>query len=198
MRRRLWWSLVVFDNRVCEMLNYKTATLAPTWDCRTPLNVDNSEIGPEMKTSPAIHEKATEALFAVVRSELGDFIRHSAFIDPSLNTIAQGKNTRHSVVLEGVELVALEKTMEDKYLAFCDPENPLHLMTIWTTRGYLARNRLSEHYSRYSTSFVQQTNMQRNAAISYALSMLECDTKLMASLSSKVTFGLFPLTSHFS
>lgn len=183
MRRRLWWSLIIFDNRICEMVDYKTATLAPTWNCRTPSNVNDFEIRPEMKTPPAIHRKPTEALFAVVRSELGDFIRHSAFhldfTNPSLNII--GKDTRHGPVLEGGELIALEKTMEDKYLAFCNPENPLHFMTIWTTRGYLAKNRLLEHYSRHSTSSVQQTDTQRNTAISHALSMLECDTKLMTS-----------------
>ncbi|KAF4638010.1 hypothetical protein G7Y89_g52 [Cudoniella acicularis] len=178
MRRRLWWSLVIFDNRVCEMLDYKTATLAPTWDCRTPLNVDDSEIRPEMKTSPAIHEKPTEAIFAVVRSELGDFVRHSAFHS---NIIARAKDTRHGPVQEGSELMTLEKTIEDKYLTFCDPENSLHFITIWTTRGYLAKSRLMEHYSKYSTSTTQQTDTQRNAAISYALSMLECDMKLMAS-----------------
>ena len=71
--------------------------------------------------------------------------------------------------------------MEDKYLEFCNPENPLHFMTIWTTRGYLAKIRLLEHFSRYSRSSVQQTDTQRDAAISHALSMLECDTKLLTS-----------------
>lgn len=183
MRRRLWWSLIIFDNRICEMFDHKSTTLTPTWDCRTPLNVNDFEIRPEMKTQPAVHEKPTEALFAVVRSELGDFVRHSAFhldfINPSLNTIA--KDTRHGSVLEGGELIALEKTMEDKYLAFCNPENPLHFMTIWTTRGFLAKARLFKHYSRHSTSSVQQMDTQRNAVISHALSMLECDTKLMTS-----------------
>jgi hypothetical protein len=177
MRRRLWWTLVIFDSQVSEMLDSKTA--APTWDCRTPLNVDDSELRPEMKTAPAIHEKPTEALFAVVRSELGAF--HLNVIDRSLNTTAEAKDIGKGPVLDGSKLSTLEKTMEDKYLAFCDSDNPLHFMTIWTTRGYLAKNRLLEHYSRHSRSSVQQTDMQRNVAISYALSMFECDTKLISS-----------------
>lgn len=44
MRRRLWWSLVIFDNRICEMFDYKTATLAPTWDCHVPLNLSDFEV----------------------------------------------------------------------------------------------------------------------------------------------------------
>lgn len=186
MRRRLWWSLVIFDHRICEMSDYKTTTLVPTWDCSTPSNVNDFEIRPEMKSLPAIHEKPTEAVFAVVRSELADFVCHSAFhlsfVNPSLDTIAQSKDALYSgPISEGDGLMSVENIIETKYLAFCNAEDPLHYMTIWTTRGSLARNRLLEHYSKYFTSPVQPTDAQRSAALSYALSMLECDTKLRTS-----------------
>jgi hypothetical protein len=134
-----------------------------------------------MKAPPAAHEKPTEAIFAVVRSELGDFARHSAlhldFTNPSLKGIA--RDSRHGLVVTHDEMVSVERTIESKHLQFCNPENPLHFMTIWTTRGYLAKVRLLEHYSRYSS--VQQTDTQRDAATSYALEMLESDTKLIKS-----------------
>lgn len=186
MRRRLWWSLITFDHRICEMSDYKTTTLIPTWDCKTPLNANDFELRPEMKSSPPNHDRPTEALFAVVRSELADFVRHSVFhinfVNPSLNIVAKPK---HGPAPDGDELTLLEKTMEDKYFTLCDLENPLHFMTIWTMRAYLARNRLLEHYSRFSTSSTQPTDAQRSAAVSQALSMLECETKLRTSLLTK-------------
>jgi hypothetical protein len=179
--------LVFFDHRICEVADYRTTTLTPVWDCNTPLNVNDFELRPDMKSPPSAHDKPTEALFAVVRSELADSLRHSAFhlnfVNPSLNAIAQLKHSRQgaSATPEG-ELIALEKNIEDKYLAFCNPEDPLHFMTIWTTRGFLARNRLLEHYSKHSTSAsVRPTDSQRITALSHALSMLECDTKLRTS-----------------
>lgn len=182
MRRRLWWSLVTFDHRLCEMTDYKTTSLTPTWDCKIPLNVNNFELRPEVQNSPTTYDKPTEALFAVVRSELADFVRHSTFhinfINPSLNAIARPK---HGPAPDGDELTLLEKTIEDKYLSSCDADNPLHFMTIWTTRAYLARARLLEHYSRFSTPSAQQTESQRSAAVSHALDMLECETRLRTS-----------------
>ncbi len=87
-----------------------------------------------MKTTPAAHDKPTEALFAVVRSELADSLRHSAFhlnfINPSLNAIAQSKAARHGLIPESDDCTVLEKTIQDKYLALCDPENPIHFMTL--------------------------------------------------------------------
>ncbi|RAK97960.1 transcription factor domain protein [Aspergillus ibericus CBS 121593] len=175
MRRRLWWSLILFDNRIGEMSEHKTSMLIPTWDCRTPLNVNDFDLQPEMKDATAAHVGPTQALFVVVRSELGEFIRHSTFhldfTSPSLKTIAKGR--------KGDAVSALERSIEDKYLRHCNPENALHYMTIWTMRGFLAKYLLLEHYSKYSPA--QQTDEQRNTASIYALRMIECDTKLMTS-----------------
>jgi Fungal specific transcription factor domain len=195
--RRLWWSLILFDTRISEMADHKTATLAPTWDCRIPLNVNDSDLQPEMKEPPAAQGKSTDAMFAVVRSELGEFVRHMMFhldfTNPSLKPIF--KSVQYGPLLEVAELATLEKMIEDKYLKFCDPKNPLHFMTIWWTRAYLAKCRLLEHYSRYSSSSGHQTDTQRDIAINYALRMLECDTKFRSSTLTKRFLWLIHL--HF-
>lgn len=183
MRRRLWWSLILFDTRIGEIASSKTLTLDPTWDCKIPLNVNDSDLRQGMKEPPAIQGISTEALFVVVRSELGEFIRHTefhlSFTSPALKLIA--KHARNDSVSEGTELVNLEEMIENRYLKFCDQDNPIHFMTIWTTRAYLAKCRLLEHHSRYSNSSESRTEAERDAATSHALKMLECDTELMKS-----------------
>ncbi|EAW10039.1 transcription factor domain protein [Aspergillus clavatus NRRL 1] len=178
MRRRLWWSIVIFDNRICEMSHHKTTMLIPTWDCLLPLNVNDFDIQPGMKDLPPSHDKPTEAVFAAVRSEMAQFIRYSAFhldfTSPSLKRLTQS-----STGADIHQLERFENDLEDKYLAFCNPDNPLHFMTLWTARGQLTKNRLMEHYSRYAS--VQQTDAQRNSALGFALQILECDTKIMTS-----------------
>jgi hypothetical protein len=195
MRRRLWWSLIFFDTRIGELADFKTTMLTPTWDCRIPLDVNDSDLRLEMKEPPQVQGKCTEALFAVVRSELGNFIRHTMFhLDFTSPALKPAAKVQHGTILEDSELVSLEKMLEDKYLKFCDPENPLHFMTIWTTRAYLAKCHLVEHYSRYSSPAVYQPEAQRDAAISYALRMLECDTKIMTS---PLTKGFHWLTQFY-
>ncbi|KAK9564461.1 hypothetical protein V6Z88_002537 [Aspergillus fumigatus] len=172
MRRRLWWSLVIFDHRMCEMSDYKVTTLTPTWDCQIPLNVNDVEIRPDTNSWAPNNEKPTEALFAVVCSELADRIRHTTFhinfVNPVLAAVAKAKNPGRMSIPADDEMLTIQKTIEEKYLAFCDPTDPLRYMAIWTTRGYLARNRLLEHYARHLTSpAMQQTDAQRNAALRY-------------------------------
>ncbi|KAK4213664.1 hypothetical protein QBC37DRAFT_422608 [Rhypophila decipiens] len=184
MRRRLWWSLVLLDNQLCEMLHQERSTsLCPAWDCRVPLNVNDFELRADMKKPPAKNEKAaTETLFVVVRSELADFLRRSA---SHLAIIGGGKPPPEMVNLarrEGGELKVLEKMIESKYLVHCDPENALHYMTLWCTRGFFARARLVDHYLTYSSAPPDQlTETQRSQGYEYAIRMLECDTKIRTS-----------------
>lgn len=190
MRRRLWWSLVLFDARVGEMASWKTLTLDPTWDCKVPLSVSDSDLRPEMKAPPAVQSNITEALFVVVRSELADFARHTSFhldfTNPALKPIA--KHVRPFTGSEESELIKLEETIENRYLKACDQGNPIHFMTTWTARAQLAKFRLLEHHSRFSSPSVHQTEAQRDDATSHALRLLECDTKIMTS----------PLTKGFA
>ncbi|KAL9620222.1 MAG: hypothetical protein Q9160_005231 [Pyrenula sp. 1 TL-2023] len=180
MRRRLWWSLALFDSRVSEIATSKTSKLDPTWDCKIPLNVNDSDLRQEMRSPPTIQEQCTESVVAVVRSELGDFVRHSMFhldfSNPALKPLA-----RHRSTTEGSEVVELEKLMENQYLRSCDEENPVHFLAIWTTRAYIAKCHLVEHHSRHSNSTTRRTEAQLDTATSHALRMLKCDTILRIS-----------------
>ncbi|KAL4933005.1 Zn(II)2Cys6 transcription factor [Aspergillus undulatus] len=181
LRRRLWWSMVLFDSRIGEMADYRTTTLTPLWDCKVPRNVNDFDLRPGMKDPPKVQGPSSEALFVVVRGEMGDFLRSSSFhLDftcPPLKAVA--KEIRGKSYQETNELDTLERLIEDRYLRFCDPENPLHFITTWMTRGWLAKCRLLEYFAKDSTA--RQTKPQRDAAIAHALAMLDCDTRILSN-----------------
>lgn len=178
-RRRLWWAMVLFDNRICEMSDVKATTLEPTWTCRTPSNVNDFDIRAEMTSLPPSHRIPTEALYAVVSSELGNYARHStSYLDcngPTRHTWGE-RPLQPSRTLDDIETA-----LENKYFALCNPENPIHFMTMWTARGFLAKYRLYEHYSRTARSNTPPTEHQRDTALTHAITILNCDTRLAAS-----------------
>ncbi|KAL4959567.1 uncharacterized protein BDV14DRAFT_161224 [Aspergillus stella-maris] len=179
-RRRLWWALVIFDTRIGEMADYRTTTLTPLWDCKVPTNVNDFQLRPGMKDPPKIQGPLSEALFVVVRGEMADFQRSSAFhLDftcPPLKAVA--KEFRGKSPGPG-ELDIVQRLVEERYLRFCDPETPLHFITIWMTRGWLAKCRLLEYFSKDSTT--RQSKPERDAAITHALAMLDCDSRILES-----------------
>lgn len=185
MRRRLWWSIITFDHRINEVSSSRSSALDPTWDCKVPLNVNDSDLRPEMKEPPVMQATSTEAVFAVARSGFWDFLRHTIFhldfTNPALKPLAK----KHESSSEDGDIAQLEKTIDCRYLKFCDPENPLHFMTLWSLRGQMAKCRLLEHLSSHSNS--TQTDLQHDTATFHALTLIECDTKIMTS----------PLTKRF-
>ncbi|KAF2168448.1 hypothetical protein M409DRAFT_21198 [Zasmidium cellare ATCC 36951] len=198
LHRRLWWALVLFDNRICEMSDMKATMLAPTWNCKPPLNVNDFDIRPEMTSLPTAHRIPTEALYAVVCSELGNHARHSAsYLDCNGPTpeVWKGRPNHTSRTLDEIH-----QALENKYFSLCNPENPIHYLTIWTARGFLAKYRLYEHYSLASRSQTPQTTTQRDAAIIHAITILDCDTRLASSLLTKGFFWQlyfnFPFPSY--
>lgn len=177
MRRRLWWSLTMFDHRLCEMISQERSTsLTPAWDCRLPANLNDFEMQPDMTEFAISRESTTEALFAVVRSELADWTRkHSSL----LGVTSTGSESSSQSCLD---LDRLEIMMLDKHLGHCNPQVSLHFLTVWTTRAFFARSRLMEHYTTHAKSASEQpTTTLRNQAHGYAINMLECDTQLRNS-----------------
>lgn len=203
MCRRLWWSLMLFDLRMCEFVDYRTSMLIPTWDCRIPLNLDDAELRPEMKELPVIQEKPSDSHFAVVRSAIGDHIRHTSFhldfVNPALKAVASNKVHSGPDPPE-YELAALEKIIEEKYLKPCNLENPTHLMTLWTARGYLAKYRLIEHYSKFLDGATRPTDAKREELNHLALRMVECDTNILTSPYTRgfhwFSHTYFPFPAH--
>ncbi|CAK7243342.1 MAG: hypothetical protein STHCBS139747_004860 [Sporothrix thermara] len=182
MRRRLWWALALFDARISELANHSPTMLDPTWDCCLPLNVNDLDFRPELKDPPsgaggggggARGAFLSEALFAVVRSELGNAMRHMeyylALSNPALKPMARDREyiaTAGSARTtspygqprrrEHAELNALEDMIYNKYLQYCDPANGLHFMTIWIARGFVAKCRLIKYLSKFSQYAVHQ------------------------------------------
>lgn len=185
MRRRLWWSLITFDHRINEVSSSRSSALDPTWDCKVPFNVNDSDLRPEMKEPPAVQGTSTEAVFAVARSGFWDYLRHTIFhldfTNPALKPLAK----RHESSSEDSDMAQLERIIDSLYLKFCDPENPIHFMTLWSLRGQMAKCRLLEHLALHPNS--TQTDLQHDTATFHALLLIECDTRIMTS----------PLTKRF-
>ena len=203
MRRRLWWAMVLLDTRLAGLSGSKTITLEPSWDCKVPLNVSDTDLQPEMKVPPAMRGDPTDAVFAVVRSELGEHIRHTTFhlefANPNLKPIA--RHFQNGSALESGDIAKLEEKIEDKYLKFCVQDNPLHFMTTWSTRAQLAKHRLMEHNWRVANSSIRRGEAQYDAATAAALIVLECDTKVMSSPLTKgfiwLNISYFPFPAYY-
>lgn len=116
MRIRLWWQITTQDVLARHHFPGKAARdndglLTPS--IRLPLNVDDSELHPDMTKLPVEHPRATEMIYVLVRYEGGAF----------------GQRQRAQMLKTGFSAAAfdeIQKLFEEKYLRYCDPQIPLH------------------------------------------------------------------------
>jgi hypothetical protein len=183
LRRRLWWSIVLYDTRMAEMTDMRTAILTPTWDCKIPLNVNDFNLRIGINSAPTECGVSSEALFVVIRSHIGNFIRndpsHLDFINPVLKSVA--RRNVPSFNAESSDLSTFESTLEANYLRECDPASPLHFITLWTARLSLAKIGFTQRLSSYCQRPQNQTDEERDIGLAHVRTMLECDTNLMSS-----------------
>ncbi|KAJ5622109.1 hypothetical protein N7528_005341 [Penicillium herquei] len=198
MRRRLWWSLTLFDARVGELSGLKTSSLNPTWDCKIPMNVNDSDLWVEMKEPPVVQAKATESTFIVMRAQIADFVRNSSFhlefLNPTFKKIAKK-------LPNGGDVATFERMMEDEFFKFCDEENPLHFMTIWAGRAHISKCHLLEAYAKYIDSSTPPTQAESDALVFRAFRMLDSDTRIIKSPRTVGFFwavrAYFPFPAYF-
>ncbi|KAJ5225193.1 hypothetical protein N7468_006418 [Penicillium chermesinum] len=179
MRRRLWWALVCFDARIGELSESKTSILNPTWDCRVPLNVNESSLWPEMKVPPSPRGDATETMFIVTRSEHAEYVRnapfHCEFSNPAMKLLTKSYG----------EMNTFENKIHHQYLQFCDEGNSLHCMAVWMSHVQLSKSHLLESYAKNMDAAKHLTGSQIESGIQHAFRMLECDTKMLTSSLTK-------------
>jgi hypothetical protein len=183
MRRRVWWEITVIDATVGHMSGC-VSSLLPVADTKTPLNLNDSALDPEMKEIPVESSGPTEMIFVLMRYELGKWLARQAksstvTFDGLWDTI----NTSATALEEKDRLIdELEHTLEDKYVRHCDSSIPLHLVTLIVARSMVAISRLRAHHPRnWHEKGEEMPQSERDRLFDVCMSMGEYSNILLAT-----------------
>ena len=142
MRRRLWWQLILIDQRVAELSGAGASMLTYAWDTKLPANVNDSDLFPDMRDPPVERPGPTEMIFVRLRCELSRFAQRS-------------RTVRGFRTIEDDTLEEFERRLERDFLNYCDPSIPLHLMSSMMTKSALCKLQMGLRHRR---SMSNQTN----------------------------------------
>lgn len=176
MRRRLWWQMILLDGRAGEVSGSGMAHLV--WDVQRPLNLNDSDLSPDMKEMPVEHKGPTEMIFALMRYEIGNFLKQgtpvSAF-DGAWNKLT----TQNIPVEEKLKSIdELNKVLEEKFLQYCDSNIPLHFLCLALSRSAMCKMKVAacmgrlrqQQESKDTTS--QSLLQQRDEVFHYCTTMM--------------------------
>ncbi|KAF2092769.1 mitogen-activated protein kinase [Rhizodiscina lignyota] len=153
IRRRVWWQLRMHDFRAAELAGqakFRDFEIDETTP-KKPANVNDSDLSPVMRQAPPESTKPTEMTWCALRSDLATFA-HTQMARMRKRGKAGLASEEYAALddlqLKDKSIKEMEDLIETKYLRFCDPSQPLHLMTLLGARLSLNLVRFQAHHPR--------------------------------------------------
>ncbi len=170
IRRRVWWQLMALDGQTAELCGAGLSIAAPRYDSKRPLNVNDSDLSPNMSALPSEHEGPTEMIFCGSRTEIGIFLRNtktdSKWMDTGLDKIPVDKKDS--------QLDEMQTLLERKYLRFCDPSVPLHFFTkLMGDSTIMALRLMARHPRKYPQGGLEMPAKERDKVFWISMHVLE-------------------------
>lgn len=186
IRRRIWWQLKGHDFRTAELIGLSkfrdldTSTASTKW----PTNVNDEQLYRGMPSIPVESNTMTDFVFIALRCELSKFAaaRVSRFRQ-------QGKNSsQFDLRASGEEQMEIDKAfkeieeaLETKYIRYCDPSQPLQLLTILIARFSMNIVRFLTHHPRKWASIKETPHFERQWVWDVSLKLLEQNNMLQSN-----------------
>ncbi|KAK2616923.1 hypothetical protein QQS21_000011 [Conoideocrella luteorostrata] len=191
IRRRLWWQIVILDNRSAQLSGATTDGASSEWgDTRRPLNINDSDLSPFMNDLPFEYQGPTEMLFCTIKFEVGECMRHLKAVE-KLN-----KANAQSLIMRKCQIINTFEIKIENLLDRCDASIPLHLMSMFLGRSAVCQMRFSVLQTKQNGSnFSDMLQDDRDNLFQLALQILEYDSRTY-STSSLHPF-LWHVGSHF-
>ena len=168
MRRRVWWQIVLLDNRSAQLSGLKNSVVANFFDTNVPANINDSDLNPNMSEQPLEHKYQTEMIFCLITYEIGKFVKEGGY---------QKIFSAPSPAVKDQIINELEDRLEDKYLKYCDRLIPLHFLCLAVARSIIMNIRLMAHHPRHrKASGATMSREERDMLFNLSLQMIESDT----------------------
>lgn len=153
MHRRIWWQLKLHDFRtaeLCGLAKFRDLDMGPD-STKYPTDADDNQLFRGMTSLEDNSSRISDSLFVTVRCEF------TKFAATRIATLRQEGKTSSQWTLDSVSrqnpdlndiVKELEENVESKYLRYCDPTKPLHLVTMIMARYALNTVRFLIHHPR--------------------------------------------------
>jgi Fungal specific transcription factor domain len=178
IRRRIWWQLQMHDFRAAELsgqAKFRNFELDETTP-KKPANVNDTELYPAMPQAAIDSVRPTEMIYCRLRSDLASFAAAQKAKMTKLgktNVTSEDFSAMDDLRLKDIFIKELEDLLETKYLRFCDPSQPLQLLTLLGARLSTNLIRFIAHHPRRWDKLEQVPVSEQRFIWGIAMGLLE-------------------------
>lgn len=139
MRRRLWWQVCILDTRASEDHGCDPTIVEQSFDTKLPLNANDADWTPGMKSFPPERSGGTDMSFCLLRFEVANTFRRLNYIPPG--PPKQCTQYLQSITLQDKErwITQCHQRLEENFLKHCDMSVPLFWVTATVARLMMSK-----------------------------------------------------------
>lgn len=176
--RRIWWQIRMHDFRAAELsgqAKFRAFDVEET-SPKLPANISDSDLYPAMPQAAPESTRPTEMIWIMFRADLANFavtqrakmqnIGKTAFSSEEYSAVDDLK-------LKDGFIEDLEAMVETKHLRFCDPSQPLQLLTLLGARASTNLIRFQSHHPRRWANLDHVPKSERDFVWNIVISLLE-------------------------
>lgn len=181
MRRRLWWQIIAVDGFAAEHCGAGSSSLGVNWDMKLPLNVNDSELSPDMSEGPLERNGITDMSFCRLRYTVGQFLRKSSLkrvFYGSWQSLSEQKSSLEDK-FKGINEV--ERSLEDGFFRYCDNSIPFHNFIWIVGQCCLSMMRLRAYTLAERLTDAPPATLDKQHMFSAAVQVLQYDNLLKSS-----------------
>ncbi|KAK5734263.1 hypothetical protein LTR17_009094 [Elasticomyces elasticus] len=165
MRRRVFYQVIPLDGMSSRMTGTGIGITQGSWDTKPPLNLNDDDIWPGMIKMPEEKKGATDMMFCLSRATVGKYFIRAGMGSPSQHL--KDRSEVDSVISE------TEDEVENGYIRYCDIVNPLHFLTMVSTRSAITNMRMRIILPKYQ--WKTATNPEKREFFFLAQRILDTD-----------------------
>jgi len=170
IRRRIWWQLFLLRVQVMRMSGKGHGIDSEAADTMLPLNINDGDFSQESSCLPNDRTGVTEMIFCRAIADMAMFMRKIKKATDSGVGWNNHHETKMPIEARDQGIAEIEHQIEDKYLKYCDPLIPLHVLTTIVMRSTICKLRLMAHYPRGRKSMPQS---EKDAVFENAIKIIE-------------------------
>jgi len=164
-RRRLWWHLQHLDLALGVRCGTTPLTLMAGWDANVPLNVEDSDLKPDMTEAPIERKGLTSLSYCLWTYWIVSQQREFFSSEKGKLGISWASNKSLSHATKNSLINIMEEGLNKKFLQYCDPIKPLDILVQLTSRALICTMRMFTLHPMAFSGDANITDEQRHAQL---------------------------------
>ncbi|KAL4999934.1 hypothetical protein BDV10DRAFT_193222 [Aspergillus recurvatus] len=134
LRRRLWWHICLLDNRSTDYHGAEPIVHESAFDTKMPLNINDTDLTPNMTQPPVEREGVTEMTFCLMRCHAMRAVWKLGYMGPRNKFGSAAADSNRDSANQDALVQGLERLLQDRYLKYCDTSIPFLRLTVSVAR----------------------------------------------------------------